>query len=401
MNPLITEEKVRDYINEMSTKNLNIHSFLLSKSPFPGISIQELAQQIIGRKIAKNKLPTWFENHTIVYPKKLNLEQTSSEITAAYKSKLVDGNTLVDITGGFGVDDYYFAKKINTVVHCELQKEVSEIAAHNFKQLQVPNIEVVNTDGLEHLNHIENIDVIYADPSRRNHQIKKVFFLEDCLPNIPENLGLLFKKCPVILVKTSPLLDIKKGLDSLQNVKEIHVVAVKNEVKELLWILTREFEGATVIQTANLLPENSHYFSFSLDEVSYTPEAYAEPKKYLYEPNKAILKSGGFHQLSKKYKVQKLQEHSHLYTADKLLDFPGRCFEITGVHSFQKKSIQKLNFKKANITVRNFPLTVQEFRKKFKITDGGEVYLFLTTLANTRKVIIECKKKEMHQNASL
>ncbi|MBT8307754.1 MAG: class I SAM-dependent methyltransferase, partial [Maribacter sp.] len=208
-------------------------SVLLQKPVFDAISNRELAEQIEAKNKCKNKLPSWYNSEKIYYPNKLNIEQCSSEITAAYKTRIFSGKSLVDLTGGLGVDSFYFSKKIKAVVHCEISKNLSEIAALNFKVLGAKNIRVEQIDGLEFIkNTSAKFDCIYLDPSRRSMNSKKVFMLSDCMPNVVPHLDLLLTKSKQVLIKTSPLLDISSGLNQLGKVKEVHIVAVNNEVKE-------------------------------------------------------------------------------------------------------------------------------------------------------------------------
>ncbi|MFD2561921.1 THUMP-like domain-containing protein [Aquimarina rubra] len=365
---------------------------ILSGSPFENISPQQLAQQISGRIKAKNKLPVWYQTRGVYYPPTLNLEQTSSETTALYKSNLVSGDTLIDLTGGFGIDDYYFSKTVKRVIHCELNAELSEIASHNFRVLGVTNIETKAADGLETLRKLKKVDWIYLDPSRRHDSKGKVFFLEDCLPDVPSNLDFLFSKSDNILIKTSPLLDIHSGLKSLQFVKEIHVIAVNNEVKELLWVLEKEINTDVQIKTINIAKNLRQEFSFSLKDENNISAELSLPKKYLHEPNSAIMKAGGFQSVSKILGLQKLHQHSHLYTSQDPIEFPGRSFELLSILPYQKQVLKKEKITKANITTRNFPETVAEIRKKFKIKDGGETYLFFTTNCLNERVVLVCKK---------
>lgn len=390
MNHHILTIEVQNFINAHLKTDLT--KLILKGSPFESVSIQEIAEQILAKNSCEKKLPRWFIAENIYYPNKLNIEQTSSEITAKYKSDLVSGETLIDITGGFGVDAYFFSQKVAKITHCEINEELSAIVSHNFKQLQVNNITTYFGDGIEFLEKSqEKFDWIYADPSRRNDAKEKVFLLEDCLPNIPENLGLLFQKTDHILLKASPILDITSAINELQFVKEIHVVAVENEVKELLFLLEKNYTKNTDIKTINLNKEEIQAFDFSLnEEVSAT---YSEPKKYLFEPNAAILKAGAFQQISAHLKIDKLHQHSHLYTSDILIDFPGRRFEIKQSISYGKKQLLKLiPTKKANITTRNFPETVAQIRKKTGLKDGGNHYLFFTTDLNNRHLVLICEK---------
>ncbi|HEY9220948.1 MAG TPA: class I SAM-dependent methyltransferase [Lutibacter sp.] len=390
MNHHILKIEVQNFINAHLKTDLT--KLILKGSPFESVSIQEIAEQIVAKNSCEKKLPTWFNAENIYFPNKLNIEQTSSEITAKHKSDLVSGETLIDITGGFGVDAYFFSQKVAKITHCEIDEELSAIVSHNFKQLQVNNITTYFGDGIEFLKKSqEKFDWIYADPSRRNDVKEKVFLLEDCLPNIPENLGLLFQKTNHILLKASPILDITSAINELQFVKEIHVVAVENEVKELLFLLEKNYTKNTDIKTINLNKEGIQAFDFSLnEEVSAT---YSEPKKYLFEPNSAILKAGAFQQISAHLKIDKLHQHSHLYTSDNLTDFPGRRFEIQQCISYDKKQLLKLiPTKKANITTRNFPETVVQIRKKTGLKDGGNQYLFFTTDLNNKLMVLICEK---------
>ena len=376
-------------------KNLNadILSVLFKKPVFKGISQKELVQQIESKKKCKNKLPLWFNTSNIYYPKKIQIEQTSSEITATHKASLVGGKSLLDLTGGFGVDSFFFSKKVAKLVHCELDQELSEIAQHNLQSLGASNIHFVNEDSITYLNDSqERFDWIYADPSRRSMTKGKVFLLEDCLPNIPEMLPLLFSKTNNILIKTAPLLDISAGLQELENVKEIHVVALKNEVKELLWVLQNEFEGDVLIKTINFIRSDEERFNFSRSQEKKEQSIFSEPLSYLYEPNAAILKSGGFKTVGSQFKLKKLASHTHLYTSTAIIDFPGRRFKVEALLPYSKKNMLSLKVDKANVAVRNFPEKVAALRKKFKIKDGGVTYLFFTKDAKDNLLILKCKK---------
>ncbi|WP_313786254.1 class I SAM-dependent methyltransferase [Flagellimonas flava] len=368
-------------------------SVLLKKLLFNGIAQKELAQQLESRKRAQEKLPTWFNSDGIFYPKKLHLEQTSSEITAHYKSRLVNGNTLLDLTGGLGVDSYFFSKKMDWVTHCEMNAELSEIAIYNFKVLGCENIEGVTENGLDYLaEKPREWDWIFIDPSRRNNEKGKVFRLEDCLPNVPRLLPLIFQKTKNVLIKTSPLLDIAQGISELQFVKEVHAVAVKNEVKELLFVLEKDFSGEIEIKTIDLKKDKEIQFDFRMIGENQVTVLLGPPENFLYEPNAAILKSGGFKSIGAHYGLKKLHPHSHLYTSETLVDFPGRRFEILEVLPYSKHALKRMSIQKANITTRNFPLSVAELRKKHKITDGGELYLFFTKSINDNLMAIITRK---------
>ena len=349
-----------------------------------------MIQQIDSRKKVEHKLPTWFQNKVIFYPPKLNLEQASSEITAKYKASIFKGTTMADLTGGFGVDSLYFSKQFNAVTHFEKDTHLSAIAQHNFNQLNVANIECIAKDGLDGItNHF--YDIMYLDPSRRHRLKGKVVLLSDCEPNVPEQLNYLFEHTHRLLVKTSPMLDISKGIKELDGVSEIHIVAVNNEVKELLWLLKKEGSTKTLIKTVNIRNNDTQHFKYFLGEVS--APLFSAPKKYLYEPNAAVMKSGAFDIISDRYSIPKLHQNSHLYTSTKLKEVPGRRFLIKRVYNYNKRDLKEIKaLKKANISTRNFPESVANLRKKLKITDGGDSYLFFTTDLNNNKIVIDSTK---------
>ena len=326
----------------------------------------------------------------IFYPPKLNLEQTSSEITAKYKASIIKGKTIADTTGGFGVDSYYFSEKFKTVHHFEIDKCLSKIAQYNFSVLNKTNIHCASENGISNIQN-NQYDVIYSDPSRRHNLKGKVFFLNDCEPNIPKQLDALLKHCPTILIKSSPMLDISVGIEELANVAEIHIIAVNNEVKELLWLIKSGFNKSPIIKTINFAKDNNELFNF--EWLQNAEISYSLPIKYLYEPNAAIMKSGAFNLIAERYSLHKLHKHTHLYTSDKLIGFPGRRFIINEVIPYQKKILKtNLHFTKANISIRNFPEKVSELRKKLKIKDGGNDYLFFTTSENDKKLVLTCSK---------
>lgn len=393
MNPLLLNTENQEFIND--NLNSDLTALILKGTSIEGIETKELIEQIESKKRSKNKLPTWFQHKNIYYPNKLNIEQTSSEITAEYKASFLTGSVIVDITGGFGVDSFYFTKRFKSVIHCEIDADLSQIVSHNFKQLEVENVQTIQTDGIDFLKTPDKYyDWIYIDPSRR-HDIKgKVFLLSDCIPNVPEELEALFSHSNNIMIKTSPLLDISAGINDLKYVKTIHVVAIKNEVKELLWILEKGYHSEITIETINITPKINEVFNFIYSDELDLKINYSLPLNYLYEPNSAILKAGGFNSIAFKLDAFKLHKHSHLYTSEELIDFPGRRFKISRIIPYHKKTIKSLEFQKANITTRNFPETVQQIRNTFKIKDGGTSYLFFTTIMNNEKVLLICSKVE-------
>ena len=386
----ILASKVQQFIKENYKKD--IPSLVLKGSPFSHISIEDLLQQIESKRKAEKKLPNWFSNDGILYPKKLSLEQCSSESTAEHKASIVSGNSLIDVTGGFGIDTYYFSKQFKEVTYCEINEELAAVVDHNLKQLNVENADVKATNGIRYLKEVdEPFDVLFVDPSRRDDVKGKVFLLKDCVPYLPPKIPFLLSKAKTLLIKVSPLLDLSQTIKELQFVSEIHIVAVNNEVKELLFVVTKDSDAAIQIQTVNFQHGTVQQFGFEYGESPYSN--YEIPQRYLYEPNAAVLKSGGFHHLTHTYEVFKLQEHSHLYTSETLLDFPGRAFEIEAVFPYDKKKITKnLEERKANITTRNFPKSVAQIRKELKLKDGGKIYLFFTKNMKQKLICLVCKK---------
>ncbi len=386
VNTAILKKEIQDFIKRYQGETATL---AFKGSPFPDVPVAELIQQIEGFKKVQKKLPSWHHCDGIFYPKKLNLEQTSSEITAQYKSSLVKGNSLVDITGGFGVDAFHFASQFKTVYHIEQDVELSAIAKHNFEQLGATNIITESCNSLEFLEDKE-FDIIYADPARRHASKGKVFFLSDCEPNMVSHLDFLLKRCRSLIVKTSPMLDITAAHNELRHVKEIHIIAIDNEVKELLWFIENGYEEGVKIVTQNFTKDTSQQFGFRLHE--HFSIEYGLPKKFLYEPNAALMKSGNFGALAHAYGLEKLHQHSHLFTSDEHKNFPGRVFEVLEVIPYQKKNMVIFKNTKANITTRNFPESVATIRKKWRVKDGGDRYLFFTTTKNDSLVMLHCKK---------
>ena len=383
--------ETQDFIN--SNLDSDITSLLLKGIPFKGVDPKCIIEQIEAKKRSKRKLPTWFNSENIYYPNKLNIEQTSSEITAKYKADLVSGKSLIDLTGGFGVDVYYFSKQLDLAIHCEINTKLSKIVKHNYASLGVSNVDCYSKNGIEVLKRLDKpFDWIYIDPSRRDNSKQKVFLLSDCAPNIKTFQNLFLKYACNVMIKTSPLLDLTATLSDLKHVKEVHIIAVNNEMKELLWILERNYDRQVVIKTVNLQKDIIQKFEFIFKEEPIAKVEYSEPLTYLYEPNSAILKAGAFNSISDIFNIPKLHKHSHLYTSEDLIDFSGRSFKIEKHLLFNKKLFSKERITKGNITTRNFPLSVNDIRKKFNINDGGNIYLFFTTDLNNKKIILICSK---------
>jgi len=386
----LLQPEVQEFI--ASHLESNASELALKKNPFLSLDYIQIINQIIAKQKAKEKLPTWFAAQNIIYPSKISVEQTSSEKTAAYKASLVSGDSLIDLTGGFGVDDYYFSMTVKTITHCEINTELSNIVAHNFKELGLNNITCVSGDSNAILdNNSQNFDWIYIDPSRRSDVKGKVFMLNDCEPNVPENLNKYFTFSNNILIKTAPILDIQAGLLELKFVKSIYIIALENEVKELLWQLEKDYTSEITLTSVNLVKEKTIVFTSTLGK-NYEA-TFGMPNKYLYEPNAAILKSGNFNAVSQNYNINKLHQHSHLYTSEELIDFAGRRFKIVKEIPYQKKELKEnIIGQKMNVSTRNFPMKVEELRSKYKIKDGGTVFAFFTTNIENQKIVLICTK---------
>lgn len=387
MNKNILNTGVQVFIR--NNLNADILSVALKKSPFPQLSSKELAQQIASRKKCEKKLPTWFNTPGIFYPDSLAVEQSSSELTAVYKARIVSGKTLADLTGGMGVDSYFLSRKINRVSYFEINPELAEITAHNFKVLKVQNIEVNPQDGIGFLKENEKVfDWIFLDPARRDQHKQRVFRLQDCKPDVTKHLPLLLKRADKILLKTAPMLDIQQGIKELGTVSQIHVVSLRNEVKELLWVIDKSYQDEPEITTINIKQQEEEVFTFRSSLEKQASSKFSEPLQYLYEPNAAILKAGAFKLVGERFGLFKLNPNSHLYTSAQLIDFPGRRFRITSALPYSKK----LAFKKANIATRNFPQKAHILAKKHRISPGGDQYLFFTRNLDDKLLVIACKK---------
>ena len=465
---------INDNVKDFIKKHLNDDVNKLALSKFPEeIDKQFVIKQIQAQQILKKKLPSWAENDELIFPKKLSLEQCSSELTAKYKTQLStkphetsrkisadscnlvdeelstklhetsrkissdscdlvdeeistklhetsrkisadscnlvdEKRILVDLTGGMGVDTAFLSDNFDKTYYVEMQEELCDIARHNFQILN-KNIEVVNDNAEHFLTICGEVDCIYLDPARRDEYGRKMVSLHDCSPDVAELQDVLFEKAKTIMVKLSPMLDIDIVKKELKNIKEIHIVAVKNECKEILVLLSQQTlpmaHGSQLIATD--LRENWN-FSFTEDEEQSAEWTLADKVgKYLYEPGVAFMKAGCFKLLSQKYNLDKLHRNSHLYTSDELVpDFPGRIFEVINVVPFDKKAKKNLwettslssqliahgSQPKANIAVRNFPLSAEELKKNLGLQDGSEFYIFGTTMKGEKKIVVLAKK---------
>ena len=385
-----TIEFIREHRND------DVRTLALQAGRYPTVDMREAVTQIEGWQHAREKLPEWAAVEGIIYPPKISMEQCSSEKTAKYKAGLIEGKMFGDLTGGFGIDFSYMARGFGEAFYIERNQRLCNIATANFSRLGLDHVKVLNGNSEELFGTLPHLDWIFVDPARRDSDGRKVVALSDCEPNVVE-LDLL-SKADKAMIKCSPMLDITMACRQLGSVSSVHIISVNNECKELLLILSsNEFSGITT-QCVNILKDGGmQTFSFTQEEEDLASTSYCnEVGKYLYEPNASIQKAGCPKSLGTHYHVDKLHPNSHLYTSiEHVHDFPGRTFEIVEVLGFSKadiKTVQSLG--KANITVRNFPENVQLLRKPLKLADGGENYIFATTLNDSSKVLIVCKKAE-------
>lgn len=387
------DESTLDFIRKHADKD--IRTLALQASRYPDVDMRVAATQIEGRHIATNKLPSWAAVEGVIYPPRLSMEQCSSEATARYKASLTQGKLLTDLTGGFGIDCSYMSEHFESTTYVERNSELCDIALHNFALLCKP-IQVINGQSEEVLKSLAKQDWIFIDPARRSKSGAKVAALSDCEPDVCQMEDLLLEKAERVMIKCSPMLDISQAIRDLHSVSEVHVVSVNNECKELLFILGNSQREEITIHTINFRNDHTQTFSYTVtDETKATCDYTASVGRYLYEPNSSMMKAGCFRLPAARWKLKKLHNNTHLYTSDILVkEFPGRIFEVESIDGFGKNELKQLSsrLKKANIAVRNFPERPEALRKRLKLSDGGDIYLFATTLDNERHVIIQCRK---------
>lgn len=396
--PELTERE-RDFIREHSQADVP-KLLLQQKYKAEGLDLGKLAAQILARQKARHKLPAWYANDRLLFPPPLSVEQGSSEATARFKASLVAGKKLIDITGGMGVDCYYMSEKFDKTLYFDQQENVAQVAAYNFGQLGVgASIEVRAGEAIAALERQpEPADWIYADPARRDDRQRKVAQLADCTPDLPAALPTLFRSAPKILVKTAPLLDIDLAAAQLQSVREVHVVGLESECKEVLYTLEKGYlPGQSIpIRVRILNPEGTPLvsFDFTREEEATANALLSEPQTYLYEPHAALLKAGAFKILAARYGLSKLAPNTHLYTGTRWIpEFPGRGFAVQELCKPNARDLAAFVPEgKANLTVRNFPGKPDDLRKKWRLKDGGDVYLFAAELSDARKVVIVTRK---------
>lgn len=339
-------------------------------------------QQIQARQKAKSKLPTWVANLGIVFPASLSLEQASSEETAKFKSKLGHGQVMIDLTGGFGVDTFFLSKHFEQAIYCERNGDLADTVRHNFNLMVPGKLEVVTGDSLEFFAKSNRVfDLTYVDPARRGEGNQKLYKLADCEPDVVGHWSLLRSKSKSILIKSSPMLDIKQAISEIPDIQQIWVVSVKNEVKEVLLFWERDASKVDrVIRAVDLHANEATEFSFTFEEEETSESIFGLVGKFLVEPNAAILKAGAFRSFGKRFGLKKLHPNSHLYTCDDFKgEMPGRVFEIKEEIKDPKKQL-KLLFPdgKVNVITRNYALSADELKKKYRLSDGGDSFLIGT-----------------------
>ena len=387
-------DKTRDFIER--NLDADIRQLALKGCRDKEVDFDTALRQIAGRQTARRKLPTWAAIDGIIYPPHLNMEQCSSEQTARYKASICrrllqsPSTNLVDLTGGFGVDFAFMSEAFNEATYIERNSELFAISSKNMNLL-VPKAKCINADGMEVLHTIDHVSMIFMDPARRDDHGARTYGISDCTPNILEIKDELLEKADFVILKLSPMLDWRKAVRDLGEsfVHEIHIISLQNECKELLMVL-----GKTGPSYRLFCVNDDHIWEVPSTDTSIQGHYREEDAAYLYEPNASIMKAGCFQEVAVTYQVQPLAPNSHLFISSRLIeDFPGRKFRIQTVTSMNKQELKVAlkDIQKANITVRNFPMTVAELRKKLKLSEGGNDYIFATTLAEGKKVLIICQ----------
>ena len=413
---MINEEQIKDIVlykgadMKMTETLLNfirdhaeddLSTLLLSASRYKDIDIKMAVGQIKARSRIKDKLPSWYNRDRLLFPSTLATEQCSSEITALYKQRFIQrGDCICDLTGGLGVDSYFFSQKAKSVIYVEKDKDYCEAARYNMGILGASGISVINAEATEVITNndsrISEANIFYIDPDRRGKGNKRMFAIADCEPDLTKIWPHILEKQCKIIVKLSPMLDITQVLTQLTGVSEVHVISVRNECKELIVVSYNKNPDTQIFCINYTSDGEEQLFRFIFqDEHSATVRPAAKVGRYLYEPNSSILKAGAYKSVACHFGVEKLHVSSHLYTSNNLISsFPGRIFEATEIIPFGSRTCKTLSTEipKANISVRNFPLSAEEFRKRTQITDGGNVYLFATTMSENSKILIKCRK---------
>ncbi len=383
----ITQQFIRENLNA------DVPTLALKKAPV-GTDFSLALRQIAARQLLQKKVPQWAENEDLLFPSHLSIEQCSSEAAAKYKAGLLGGKSFADLTGGLGIDTYFISQRFQSADYVEQQTELCVLARNNFSVLKA-NVKVWNETAESYLSRCEPLDCVFIDPARRDKHGRKTVSIVDSTPDVGALQGLLLQKAERVMIKLSPMLDIIQALNTLHHVKEVHVVAVANECKEMDFVLERSHQGAVLFTCANLLTHQPE-FRFRIEEEKNCACRMSDVVlHYLYEPHPALLKAGCYKLLSERFDVFKLHKNSHLYTSERLVsNFPGRIFEVEAWSPLNKKVKQLLlpDVERASVAVRNFPLSVGALRKALKVDDGDKTYLFATTLKGEKKVLIRTKK---------
>ena len=373
------------------------------------VDMRYALEQIAGWQAACRKLPEWADVDGIVFPPHISMEQCSSQPTAIYKRGIATrllgdkADTFVDLTGGYGVDFSYIARAFRHGVYVERLEVLCNAARHNFPLLGIDGADVVCVDGTEYLKSIEHVSMIYLDPARRDSNGGRTYGIADCTPDIMGMKGTLTAKADWLMIKLSPMLDWHKTVEDIGNVSEVHIISVRNECKELLLVVncSGDVQHEPNVFCANCTDDSG---MTTVDEFcregssGAVSPTFADPEEqlYLYEPNASIMKAGIFGQLCRKYVVSQIAPSSNLFVSDKHVEgFPGRHFRIETVSGMNRKELHKNlgSIDKANITTRNFPLSVAELRKRLKLKDGGNTYIFATTLQDGSHKLLVCMRE--------
>jgi len=379
-------------------KDDDVRLLALKADKYPEVEMSFALDQIAGWQTACRKLPTFAATDGILYPPHLSMEQCSSEATACYKAQVASrfagvSSKMADLTGGFGIDFYFMGREFHQATYVERQEHLCGIVSHNLALLpetQHTAFHVQCADGVEYLRGMAPVDLLYMDPARRDVHGAKTYALEDCTPDVVQLCGLLLDKADHVMLKLSPMFDWHEAVKKLMNVSEVHIVSVANECKELLVILSKRPSPSVSVTCVN----DGSVFTFEdqQKQIQYQ-EGEIEAGMYLYEPNASLMKAGCFGALCERYGLRMVGRDSHLVIAGEAMpDFPGRKFQIEALTSLKKAKQSLHEHDKANITVRNFPMSVAELRKRLKLKEGGSSYVFATTFQNGVHSLIICKK---------
>lgn len=393
---LITSEEGQAFLQAYQHVDPNQLVLNPPRQDYPEVSknIRLFVDQLISQKKAVKKLPSWKDTPGLVYPPPLSLEQSSSEESAAYKKELIRGKTLVDLTGGMGIDCLTLSDNFEDSQYVERNPDLCAVFKHNAKQLGMQTIHVYQSEAAEFLAQwkTQADTCFYFDPARRGDNNSKVFKLTDCEPDASQLVPKILEKGATALVKTSPMLDVDLALSELSNVKEVHLVAVKNELKEVLYLILPNWEEEPSIVAVNLT-EDRQQFQFRKSEEANAESTIGPVQNWLYEPNVAIMKAGAYKLVGQQFGLMKLDANSHLYTSqERVQGFPGRTFEV--IEELSKNNLKKLlSDQKANIISRNYPLTPDQIKKKYKLKDGGEFFV-IGTRSMDKPVLLLSRKVE-------